>query len=196
MKNTHFIKTNPRTGNAQQDNVGDCVTRAIVNAFELDYKKVYDELSEGCRRLMQRGYILKESDNCSPKWVGKRYYPPFTSITARSGVNHRVYRPVIKKHGMKYLDLDFLPRVIPFNCDVLSKFPKGTFIVEIDKPIGSGHITCIKDNVIYDSWDCATSEKKKYHIRGIYYHISKLNPTLLSMKDIVKSYLNNEENEF
>tara|TARA_R100000278_G_scaffold35704_1_gene32122 strand:+ start:2116 stop:2670 length:555 start_codon:yes stop_codon:yes gene_type:complete len=184
MKNTeHFTETNPRTGNAQQDNVGDCVTRSIVIALNLDYKYVYSKLSEGVKRLTKTGYILKDSDGVAPKWVGHRYYPRSSRISARNGVNKRVFRPFIKNHGMDFLDLNYLPRVIHFNCETLSKFPKGTFIIELDS-FGKrcGHLTCVKDNVIYDSWDCATSTRRKYYIKAIHHNQPNL-------KDIVKSWL-------
>jgi hypothetical protein len=182
MKNTtHFYKTNPRTGNAQQVDVGDCVTRSIVIALNLDYNYVYSKLSEGMKKLSKTGFILRSKDRVAPSRVGKRVYPR-ARISARNGVYDRVYEPFLKKHGYEYLNFDFLPRVIPFNCDTLANMPKGTYILLLKKHVGGGHLTCVKDNVIYDSWDCATSEKRKYYINGIFHQEP-------NMKDIVKSWL-------
>lgn len=108
-----------RTKYFKKEIVGDCVTRAIVNATGMDYKEVYNMLK-------------KES--------GK---------TPRNGVPKSAYRKVLQRLGWR-----FIPTMsIGSGCTTHMReeeLPSGTIICCLSK-----HLTCVKNGVIYDTYDCS-----------------------------------------
>lgn len=115
--------------NAQ--NVGDCVTRAICNATGKDYKEVYDALKE----LAKKERITKRNKKKS---------------SVRDGVNIRTCHKYIE--GV--LGWVWHPTMqIGQGCKVhlcAEELPKGSLIIQV-----SSHLTCMKDGVIYDTYDCS-----------------------------------------
>ena len=105
-------------------NVGDCVTRAICNATGRDYKEVYKALSAAQKKVS-----------------GKR--------SARDGVNRKVLKHYIEREiGARWVAC----MGIGTGCRVhlcAEELPKGKLIVNL-----SGHLSCVKDGVLYDTYDC------------------------------------------
>lgn len=112
-------------------NVGDCVTRAIANATGKDYKEVYDALNSLAR---------KERTGTRKRKVSN----------SRSGVFKYSYKKYIEEE----LGWVWVPCMqIGSGCKVhLSEdeLPKGTIIINVSK-----HLTCMKDGVLYDTYDCS-----------------------------------------
>lgn len=111
------------------NNVRDCVCRAIANGTGLDYKVVYgmiNDASKGERRGKRKRGIS----------------------SARDGV----YKPTIKK-VLTDLGWTWHPTMeIGSGCKVHldeKELPSGTLIVSVSK-----HLTCVKDGVLYDTYDC------------------------------------------
>lgn len=124
--------------------VGDCVTRAICNATQKDYKEVYSEL----QRLEK---TLK---------VGKRE----KLGSARNGIRKKVSRYYIEKE----LGWIRVKTCMPGSHErvhlVEGEIPtKGSFIVQLSK-----HLTCLRDGVIVDTYDC--SDKTYYDENGDLQH--------------------------
>ena len=117
------------------ENVGDCVTRAIAIATGKDYKEVYDGLKD----------LAKKEKN------GKR--------CEKSSVRDGVRKSTTKKYIEKVLGWK---RVSTMRIGTTSRvhfvedeLPMGTLIVQL-----SHHLVCVKDKVIYDTYD---SSKKEYY---------------------------------
>lgn len=110
---------------------GDCVCRAICNATGKDYKEIYDYINE-----------LGTKEKTGKRKKGKS--------NARTGV----YKDTTKKVIEDYLGWKWHPTMtIGSGCKVHLKsdeLPKGTIIVRASK-----HITCVKDGVLYDTYDCS-----------------------------------------
>ena len=105
---------------------GDCVTRAICNATGMDYKEVYNMVNE---------YIKREA--LDEKYVSN----------ARAGVSKDISRSLLEDLGWKW----YPTMVFGEGCRVHLKddeLPRGTLIVSVSK-----HLTCVKDGIIYDSYD-------------------------------------------
>lgn len=112
-------------------NVGDCVTRAICNATSLDYKKVYDDLNK-----------LALNENTKSHRGGKK-------SSSRNGVFKETYKKYLETLGWKWKPT----MLVGQGCKVHlreDELPKGTIICSVSK-----HLTCIKDGVLYDTYDCS-----------------------------------------
>lgn len=116
-------------------NVGDCVTRAITIATGKDYKEVYDE-------------IQRRSKEETPKQLKKHRRGKRSN--ARSGVFKDTYKPYLENE----LGWVWHPTMeIGTGCTThltSDELPKGTLIVRVSR-----HLTCVKDGVIYDTYDCS-----------------------------------------
>lgn len=113
------------------ENVGDCVCRAIANATGMDYKVVYDELNRRCKetRLPKRRRTQSSS--------------------ARNGVYKKTFSKYLESLGWKWTPT----MLIGQGCKVHlaeDELPKGTLIVSVSR-----HLTCVKDGVLYDTYDCS-----------------------------------------
>lgn len=111
-------------------NVSDCVVRAIAIATETDYKEVYDLVNDFSKR-----------EKKSKRKKGKS--------SARDGVYKDVTRDVLKALGWTWIPT----MKIGSGCKVHLKedeLPSGTLIVSV-----SQHITCVKNGVLYDTYDCS-----------------------------------------
>jgi len=119
------------------ENVGDCVTRAICNATGKDYKEVYNRLNEMSKResvKRHRGHKRSQSRNGVFKETWKRY------LNEIGWVHHSTCTPGSRREKVKLVE---------------GALPQGTLIVQLSK-----HLTCLKDGVIYDTYDCS---KKDYY---------------------------------
>lgn len=113
-------------------NVNDCVVRAICNASGKDYKEVYDRINQ-----------LIKSARKSKKEKHK--------TSARDGVYKRIYKIYIEEElGWKWHSC----MEIGSGCQTHlteEELPKnGAYIIKL-----SHHLTCIKDGVLYDTYDCS-----------------------------------------
>ena len=112
------------------ENVRDCVTRAIANATGIDYKEVYDALN-----------ALAKSERKSKR---KR-----SISNSRNGVYKDTFKKYLESKGYKFVPC----MTIGSGCKVHLKadeLPDGVLIVSVSK-----HLTCVKDGVLYDTYDCS-----------------------------------------
>ena len=118
-----------RSNYFKAENVGDCVTRAICNATGKDYKEVYDALN---------ALSKKERKGKRKKGVS----------SSRNGV----YKQTINKY-LDSIGWVWHPTMqIGSGCTVhlcSEELPSGVLIVSVSK-----HLTCVKDGVLYDTYDC------------------------------------------
>lgn len=115
-------------------NVGDCVTRAICNATGKDYKEVYDRINTLAKKEKYSNRYRSRSRNGVHKETWKKY------LKEIGWVHHSTCK--IGSHEQKVKLTD-------------GSLPNGILIVQISK-----HLTCLKDGVIYDTYDCS---KKEYY---------------------------------
>lgn len=117
-------------------NVGDCVTRAIAIATGIDYKEVYDRLKELAK---------KES---------VKHHRGHKQSSVRDGVFKETWKKYLAEIGWKKVST-----IKPGSSERVhlteSEIPNGTLIVQLSK-----HLVCVKDKVIYDTYD---SSKKEYY---------------------------------
>lgn len=118
-------------------NVKDCVTRAICNATDIDYKEIYDDLK----------IYIKCFRNKKGIYDSKKESP-------RNGTPMEVTKEYIEKK----LEWTWTP-IEHFATIGQYQFPKTTCLVQM-----RNHVTCIKNGDIYDSWDCR--KKKDPTIKG------------------------------
>ena len=118
------------------EKVGDCVVRSICNASGLDYLEVYNVINE----------IAKTER------IGKRKR---SVSSARNGVFKDTYRKYIER----VLGWTWHPcMTIGSGCTTHlneNELPDGTLIVCVSK-----HNTCVKDGVLYDTYDCSRGGKR------------------------------------
>ena len=112
------------------EDVGDCVTRAIANATGKDYKEIYDALN-----------LLAKSER-----TGKRKKKVSNS---RSGVYTRTAGKYLESLGWVWRPTMF----IGSGCQVhvrADELPSGNLVLNLSR-----HFTCVKDGVLYDTYDCS-----------------------------------------
>lgn len=112
-------------------NVGDCVTRAICNATGNDYQEVYKALNE-----------LSLKENVSKHRGEKR-------SSSRDGVFKETYRQYLKELGWEWHSTMIFGQGCTTHLRE-NELPSGTIIVQVSK-----HLTCVKDGVLYDTYDCS-----------------------------------------
>ena len=118
------------------ENVGDCVTRAISIATGKDYMDVYKSINN-----------MAKSENTKHHRHGKR-------SSSRNGVFKETWKKYLNELGWKWIPC----MSIGSGCKVHLKaeeLPKGTLIVSVSK-----HLTCVKDGVLYDTYDCSRDETR------------------------------------
>ena len=110
---------------------GDCVCRAICNATGKDYKEIYDLINEVAKR---------EKTGKRKKGISN----------ARTGTYKYTEKEIIENMlGWKWKPV----MTIGSGCNMhLNEYeiPSGTLIVRLSK-----HLTCVKDKVLYDTYDCS-----------------------------------------
>lgn len=117
------------------ERVGDCVTRAICHATGKDYKEVYDDLFNLSKNwgTCKTKKTLKIRQNASP----------------RNGVNKVVLKHYIENVlGFKWVALMGIGTGTKVHVKA-DELPAGTLILSLSR-----HLTCIKDGVLYDTYDC------------------------------------------
>ena len=115
--------------------VRDCVVRAISIATGKDYLEVYNSINELAK---------KERTGCRKR----------TKSNARNGVYKRTYHKYLESIGWKWIPT----MTIGSGCRVHlceEELPSGTLIVSLSK-----HLTCVKDGVLYDRYDCSREENR------------------------------------
>lgn len=132
-----------------EGSAGDCVCRAICNATGKDYKEVYDDLDKYIK------YHMEHSRRTKHKFK--------KNSSARNGVPKALSRKYIEEViGWKWHPL----MTIGSGCQVHLKdgeLPNGNLIVKVSK-----HLTCVKDGVLYDTYDCTRD-----NTRCVYGYYSK-----------------------
>ena len=124
-----------RSNYFKAEKVGDCVTRAIANATGIDYKEIYDALNN-----------LAKSER---KTKRKR-----SVSSSRNGVYKDTFKKYLESKGYKWIPT----MQIGSGCKVHLKadeLPDGVLIVSLSR-----HLTCVKDGVIYDTYDCSRDETR------------------------------------
>ena len=124
-----------RSNYFKAEKVGDCVTRAIANATGIDYKEIYDALNN-----------LAKSER---KTKRKRRVS-----SSRNGVYKDTFKKYLESKGYKWIPT----MQIGSGCKVHLKadeLPDGVLIVSLSR-----HLTCVKDGVIYDTYDCSRDETR------------------------------------
>ena len=114
----------------EAEKVGDCVCRAICNATGEDYKKVYDLIN--LRAKTERKGRRKKSVS-----------------SARDGVYKENYSKILAEMGWEWHPT----MTIGSGCHThlcAEELPDGVLIVSVSK-----HLTCVKDGVLYDTYDCS-----------------------------------------
>lgn len=112
------------------EHVGDCVCRAISIATGMDYKEVYDMLNAECKTT---NLPKKRKSNTND---------------ARNGVYRKTFQKVLKDLGWVWHPV----MSIGSGCTMHMKeneLPAGTLIISLSR-----HLTCVKDGVLYDTYDC------------------------------------------
>ena len=117
--------------------VRDCVCRAICNATGKDYLEVYNGLNEEAKR---------ERKGCR--------------MRHKSSARNGVYKGTIKRYIEGKLGWVWVPcMVIGTGCQVHlreKELPsKGNYILNL-----SGHLSCIKDGVLYDTYNCSRGGRR------------------------------------
>lgn len=110
--------------------VGDCVTRAICNATGKDYREVYNALNNLSKR--ERTGSRKQGISSS-----------------RNGVYKVTWKRYLESIGWEYSSLMGIGTGCRYHLNE-KEFPKGTLIMQVSR-----HLTCIKDGVLYDTYDCS-----------------------------------------
>lgn len=111
----------------------DCVCRAICNATGKDYKEIYDFINELCQREFAKK--TKKQQNKS---------------NARNGIAKDVTRIILEKYfKWKWHPLSRIGVGCTTHLNE-KELPEGILILKLSK-----HLTCVKDKVLYDTYDCS-----------------------------------------
>lgn len=111
--------------------VGDCVTRAIANATGKDYKEIYDLVNIYASK--DRG--VKNS-------------------SARNGVSKDTIYRLLTDMGWTWVPTMFIGKGCQVHLNE-NELPSGIIIVSVSK-----HLTCVKNGVLYDTFDCTRNGKR------------------------------------
>lgn len=113
-------------------NVGDCVTRAICNATGKDYLEVYKRLKE-----------MSKSESV-------KHHRGHRQSSVRDGVFRETWKKYLDEIGWKHVITANIgqSKKIHLTDDELPN--DKIMIVQVSK-----HLTCIKNGVIYDTYDCS-----------------------------------------
>ncbi len=108
---------------------GDCCCRAFAIATGKPYKEVYDDINALAKKE-RRGKRKRGISN------------------ARTGVYKNTAMKLAKQYGLTWVPV----MKIGTGCTMHMKedeLPKGTLVVSLSK-----HYACVKDGVLYDTYDC------------------------------------------
>lgn len=115
---------------------GDCVTRAIAIATNIDYKIVYDDLF-----LANKEYISKRNNKIS-RALRNRH----NGLSPRSGIFKDIYTKYLTDLGWKYVSLIKFGSKERTKLDQLTHFDN--IIITINK-----HLMCMQKGVLQDISD-------------------------------------------
>ena len=131
-----FVFSDGGRSNYFKGTTGDCVCRAICNATGKDYKEIYDLINQISKRE-KKGSRKRGKSN------------------ARTGV----YRYTEKEIIENVLGWEWNPTMsIGSGCTThlnSDELPSGTLIVAVSR-----HLTCVKDGVLYDIYDCSRDGRR------------------------------------
>lgn len=114
---------------------GDCVTRAIAIAAELDYREVYDALTQ-----RQVAYYERREKRTGRKQTRAR--------TARTGVSKKVYKPFLRDElGWLWTPTMFIGSGTTVHLRG-GELPFGRIIAEV-----SGHVVAVIYGTVRDTYD-------------------------------------------
>lgn len=119
-----------RSNYFKKENVGDCVVRAICNATGKDYKEVYDAIN-----------VMAKSEKTTKRKPG--------ISSSRNGVYKSTWKKYLERLGWKWHSCMGIGTGCTTHLNS-SELPKGTLIIQVSK-----HLTCVKDGVLYDTYDCS-----------------------------------------
>lgn len=146
-----FVKSDAgRSNYFKGEKAGDCVVRAIAHATGKDYKEIYDDIFSLAKNWgkSKTKKNLKIRENASP----------------RNGVNKVVLKYYIEDVlKFTWVSCSGIGKGITVHLK-RSELPKGNIILKVSK-----HLTCVKDGVLFDTYDCSRNGE-----RGVYgYWIKK-----------------------
>lgn len=110
---------------------GDCVCRAICNATGKDYKEIYNLINQTAK---------KEKTGKRKKGISN----------ARTGTYNYTEKEIIENIlGWKWVPTMAIGSGCKMHLNE-REIPNGTLIVRLSK-----HLTCVKDKILYDTYDCS-----------------------------------------
>jgi hypothetical protein len=132
-----FVKNDGGRSKYFKGDARDCVVRAIAIASGKDYKEVYQELRERNKQYANNSRSLK----------AKKLR--IKGSTPRNGNYKEVYGKYIEDLGFKWVTCMKIGQGVRTHV-AEEELPKGTLILRLSR-----HIACVKDGVLYDTFDCS-----------------------------------------
>lgn len=117
-----------------KNSVRDCAVRAIAIATGKDYKEVYDDIA----RLNKEMKLSKKEKEFALKH------------TPRNGVLKKVSKEYLTRLGWQWIPCMGIGTGCTMHLSAHDFPTSGTYIVQV-----SSHLTCVKDGVIHDTFDCS-----------------------------------------
>lgn len=111
-------------------NVGDCVTRAICNATGKDYKEVYDRLKEMAKKESVKNHRGHKKSS------------------VRDGVFKETWKKYLKEIGWEHVITASIGQKEKVHLNENELPTDRIMIVQLSR-----HLTCVKNGVIYDTYD-------------------------------------------
>jgi hypothetical protein len=141
----HVYHDGGRRDAGYKGNTGDCVVRAIAIATGISYQEIYDELFKRTEfyRRNRRDKIAKYL-----KLAGR------SKLSPRTGVYREVYEPYLKSLGWEWVAVTGIGTGCKMHLHQ-NEIPDGVIIFRVSK-----HLTCTKDKVLYDTYDCTRDGKR------------------------------------
>lgn len=114
---------------------GDCVTRAIAIAAQLDYRAVYDALNAIAEALPRRGATKRRAEAVK------------TKPSSRTGHHRKVYEAFLAELGWEWTPT----MAVGSGCQVhlrADELPDGRLVARLSK-----HLVAVVDGVVRDTYD-------------------------------------------
>ena len=126
--------------------VGDCVTRAICNATGKDYKEVYDRLK-----------VLAKKESVKTHRGHKR-------SSVRDGVFKETWKKYLEEIGWEHVITARIGQSEKVHLNENELPTDRIMIVQVSR-----HLTCVKNGVLYDTYDCTRDGERMvygYWVQG------------------------------
>ena len=126
--------------------VGDCVTRAICNATGKDYKEVYDRLK-----------VLVKKESVKTHRNHKR-------SSVRDGVFKETWKKYLEEIGWELVITAKIGQKEKVHLNEKELPTDKIMIVQVSR-----HLTCVKNGVLYDTYDCTRGGERMvygYWVQG------------------------------